>query len=170
VRFVAFVNEEPPFFQGPLMGSVVNARRARSRGDRIAGMVSLEMLGCFSDVERSQRYPFPLSLAYPTTGNFIAFVSDRRSREWLHLAIGAFRSSARIASEGAALPATTTGVGWSDHWAFWQAGYPALMVTDTSLFRYPEYHSPRDSPERLDFERMARVVEGLDALLEEVAR
>ena len=63
--------------------------------------------------------------------------------------------------EAAALPSLVPGVGWSDHWAFWQAGYPALMVTDTAPFRYPHYHLPSDTPDKLDYEDFARVVSGL---------
>lgn len=161
VRFVAFVNEEPPWFQTEEMGSLVYAHRAKKRGDKIVAMLALETIGCYTDQPGSQHYPAPFSLFYPDTGNFIAFVGNFRSRSLLRRAIGTFRATTPFPSEGVAAPEFITGVGWSDHWSFWQEGYPALMVTDTAPFRYPHYHEPEDTPEKLDYERMARVVAGL---------
>ncbi len=170
VRFVAFANEEPPFFQTGDMGSLVYARECRERGDNLVGMVSLETIGYYSEQSGSQQYPFPFQLLYPDTGNFLAFVGNVRSRGLLRDAIGAFREHAAFPSEGAAVPAFIPGVGWSDHWAFWQEGYPGIMVTDTAPFRYPYYHTERDTPEKLDYERMARAVGGLIAMSRELAR
>ncbi len=164
VRFVAFANEEPPFFQTENMGSRVYARLIRERGDNVIGMVSLETLGYYSDEPGSQKYPFPFQLLYPNEGNFLAFVGNVRSRSFLRDGIRAFREGVRFPSEGAAIPSFIEGVGWSDHWAFWQEGYPAFMVTDTALFRYPYYHTPEDTPDKLDFERFTRVVVGLEKM------
>jgi hypothetical protein len=161
VRFVAFANEEPPFFQTEDMGSLVYARHIRERGDNVIGMVSLETLGYYSDEPGSQQYPFPFQLLYPNEGNFLAFVSNVRSRRLLHKGIRAFRENTLFPSEGAAIPSAIVGVGWSDHWAFWQEGFPAFMVTDTALFRYPYYHTRSDTPDKLDFDRLSRVVVGL---------
>ncbi|MFQ5844315.1 MAG: M28 family peptidase [Planctomycetota bacterium] len=169
VRFVAFVNEEPPFFQTPDMGSLVYARRARERGEKIAGMLSLETIGCYSDADGSQRYPFPFSLFYPGTGDFIAFVGNLGSRSLVRRCIASFRSHTRFPSEGAAVPGWIPGVGWSDHWSFWKAGYPAVMITDTAPFRYAHYHAPSDTPDRLDYERMARVTAGVARVVTEIA-
>ena len=169
VRFVAFANEEPPHFQTDDMGSRVYARSCRERGDPIVAMLSLETIGYYSDTPGSQHYPLPLGLWYPSTGDFIAFVGNRRSRALVHTVIESFRRHTRFPSEGAALPEPIPGVGWSDHWSFWQEGYPALMVTDTAPFRYPHYHSPEDTPDKLDFDRYARVVAGLARVLEELA-
>jgi len=161
LRLVAFVNEEPPFFQTPAMGSWQYAHRCRERGENIAGMLSLETIGYFSDLPDSQMYPFPFSLFYPKTGNFIGFVGNSRSSRLVAQVTRLFREHASFPSEGAALPGAVTGIGWSDHWSFWQHGYPALMVTDTAPFRYSQYHMPGDTPDRIDFERMARVVDGV---------
>jgi hypothetical protein len=170
VRFVAFTNEEPPFFQTAAMGSLVNATAARTRGDRITAMISLETLGFYSDAEGSQTYPMGwLRLAYPERGNFIAFVGESRDRELVRRAIRAFRSSTPFPSEGAALPAFVPGVGWSDHWAFDRAGYPAFMVTDTATFRDRTYHTAGDDHEHLDYERMARVVSGILRVVADLA-
>jgi len=161
IRFVAFVNEEPPYFKTEEMGSLVHARQARKQGDKVIAMLALETIGCYSDLPKSQHYPAPFSLFYPDTGDFIAFVANPGSRDLLHRTIGAFRETTPFPSEGIAAPGWIEGICWSDHWSFWDAGYPALMVTDTAPFRYPHYHEPTDTPEKLDFERMARVVAGI---------
>lgn len=132
-------------------------------------MSSLETLGYYPDRPGSQRYPFPLGFFYPSEGNFVAFVSNLSYRARLHETIVAFRRHAAIPSEGVAAPAFIPGVDWSDHWSFWQAGYPAIMLTDTAPYRYPHYHSASDTPDRVDVERLARVVIGLRAMLGELA-
>jgi hypothetical protein len=169
LRFVAFVNEEPPFYHSDAMGSRQYARRSRERGETIAAMLSLETIGYYSDDPGSQHYPFPLGFFYPSTGNFVAFVSNLASRTLLHEALSGFRRHAGIPSEGVAAPALIPGVDWSDHWSFWQEGWPALMVTDTAVFRYPHYHSPEDTPDKVDYERLARVVTGLHGMIRELA-
>lgn len=170
LRFVAFVNEEPPWFQSENMGSLVYARRSRSRGEPIVAMLSLETMGWYSDEPLSQKYPPPLNLFYPNRGNFIGFVSNLSSRDLLRQVVGSFRQNTRFPSEGAALPSGIPGVGWSDHWAFWQAGYPGVMVTDTAPFRYPYYHTTADTPDKLHYDRLARVVEGVRHVIAELVR
>ena len=172
LRFVAFVNEEPPNFQTGQMGSFVYASRCKARGDQITGMISLETIGYFSDAPRSQIYPAPgLSLFYPTAGNFIGFVGNTGARAFLNRALGIFRQQAKLPSEGATLPAFIAGVAWSDQWAFWQCGYPAaIMITDTALFRYPHYHSSTDTPDKLEYDRFALVVSGLEKTIAELSR
>jgi len=166
LRFAFFVNEEPPRFQTPMMGSLVYARRCRVRGERVAAMLSLETLGCYSG---RQRYPFPFSFFYPAEGNFVGFVGNLSSRALVRRAIGAFRKQAAFPSEGVAAPAWLPGIGWSDQWAFWEQGYPAVMVTDTAPYRYPHYHKLSDVPDQVDFDGLARVVDGLAAVVEELA-
>ena len=170
LRFVAFTNEEPFHFQTKLMGSWVYADRCRARGDRITGMISLETIGYFSNAMNSQVYPLPgLGAIYPTTGNFIAFVGNVSSRALVRRALGSFRQHAMLPSEGAALPSRVPGVGWSDHWAFWEQGYSAMMITDTAPFRYPHYHTPDDTPDKVDYDRTARVVTGLARVVEDLS-
>jgi len=170
LRFVAFVNEEPPFYHSDAMGSRHYARRSKERGENILAMLSLETIGYYSDLPGSQRYPFPLGLFYPSTGNFIAFVSNLTSRALLHETLASFRRHAGIPSEGVAAPAFIPGVDWSDHWSFWREGWPALMVTDTAPYRYPHYHSAQDTPDKVDYERLARVVTGLHGMLRELVQ
>ncbi len=169
VRFVAFVNEEPPFYYSPEMGSLVNARAARDRGDRIQAMLALETIGHYSDRPGSQRYPFPLNLFYPDTANFIGFVGNLDSRELVRSAALSFRKHSSFPAESAAVPGWITGVGWSDHWSFWQAGYRAITVTDTAFYRYAHYHTARDTPDKVDYERTARVVAGLASVIADLA-
>jgi hypothetical protein len=161
LRLALFVNEEPPYFQTDLMGSLVYARECKARGDKVTSMISLETISCYSDQPKSQRYPPPFNLFYPSTGNFVAFVGNTDSAELVKSVVGTFRTDVKFPSEGAAVPGSIEGVGWSDHWSFWQCGYPALMVTDTAPFRYDHYHTADDTPDKLDYERTARVVEGL---------
>jgi hypothetical protein len=161
VRLVAFVNEEPPFFKGAEMGSNVYARAAAAAHDDVVAMLSLEMLGSYDPRPGSQSYPFPLRLFYPDTGDFIAFAGDLGARPLVRRATELFRAAARFPSQAVAAPAWVPGVDFSDHWSFRQAGFPAIMVTDTAFYRNPRYHEADDTPDTLDFDRMARVVRGL---------
>jgi Zn-dependent M28 family amino/carboxypeptidase len=170
VRFVAFANEEPPFFHTRNMGSYAYANNSRELGEQIIAMMSMDGLGFYSDEPRSQHYPVPgLGLLYPKTADFIGFVTRLRDRSLLNRVLGAFRENATINSEGATLPAFIPGVFWSDHWSFEQFRYPALMITDTAPFRYPFYHTAEDTPDKLDYGRMARVVSGLEAVVSDLA-
>lgn len=170
IRFVAFVNEERPFSYSSEMGSVVHAQASWERGDPITAMLSLETIGYFNDRPGTQHYPPPLSRLYPDRANFIGFIGNLRSISLVRRCTSAFRHHAAFPSEGAALPEGIEGVGWSDHWSFWQAGFPAVMVTDTAFFRYPHYHLESDTPDRLDYARIARVVHGLSAVIYDLAR
>ncbi len=169
IRFLAFANEEPPHFATPQMGSFRYAQRCRDRREKIVGMLSLETIAYFTDAPRSQQYPAMLDFIYPSVGNFIAFVSNLRSQRFLRRCVRQFRKHASVPCECGALPEMIAGVAWSDQWAFWQFGYPAVMVTDTALFRNPHYHSPTDMPETLDYERLARVVDGLEGMIEDLS-
>ena len=133
-------------------------------------MISLETIGYYSDEPASQQYPFPFSLFYPSVGNFIGFVGNLASRRLVRRVVSSFREHTSFPCEGTAVPGWITGIGWSDHWAFWKAGYPALMATDTALFRYPWYHTPQDTVDKIDFERMALVVAGLANVVEDLAQ
>jgi len=169
VKFVAFVNEEPPFFQSKYMGSWIYAKTARSRRENIIAMFSLETIGYYSNEKGSQRYPFPLGLSYPETGNFLAFVGNLRSKNLVYKSIETFRKKAAFPSEGIVAPQWMTGIGWSDQWAFWQENYPAIMITDTAPFRYKYYHTSEDTPEKLSYESFARAVSGLFHVIIELA-
>jgi Zn-dependent M28 family amino/carboxypeptidase len=169
LRFVFFVNEEPPYFQTGAMGSLVYARGCKDRKENVVAMYSLETMGYYSDEKGSQKYPPPLGFVYPSTGNFIAFVGNMGSGDLVRSSIGIFRKHVQFPSEGGALPGFIPGVGWSDHWAFWKAGYQAVMITDTAPFRYPHYHLATDTPDKVDYERLARVTTGIEKVIAEVS-
>jgi len=169
VRFVFFPNEEPPSFPTADMGSRHYATDARQRNDQIVAMLSIESIGYYDTEKGSQRYPFPLNLAYPDVGDFVGFVSNLRSRSLLVRALAAFRAHATLPTQGAAAPSWVPGVWWSDHWSFWREGYPAIMITDTAPYRNPFYHTPQDTPDKLDYDRMARVVHGLTHVVRAIA-
>src|SRR5205809_6226290 len=169
LRFVAFVNEEPPYFLSDEMGSFIYAGRCKTRGDKISAMISLETIGYFSDAPHSQTYPsLGLGLFYPKVGDFIGFVSNLPSRTLLHRVIALSREHAKFPSEGASLPGFIPGVSWSDQWSFWRQGYPGIMVTDTAPFRYPYYHSSSDTPDKLDYDRFTLVVSGMEKVIEDL--
>jgi len=169
IRLAAFTNEEPPFFLRRNMGSRVYASRSRSLNENIVGMLSLETMGYYSEAPNSQEYPFPFSFFYPHTANFIGFVGNIRSHRLVRFCLAAFRITTQFPSEGTAAPGWTTGIGWSDHWSFWPEGYRAIMVTDTAFFRYAHYHTRADTPEKIDYDRLARVTKGLAEVIVELA-
>jgi hypothetical protein len=170
IALVAFVNEEMPYSFTAECGAFQWARRAKALGEPVRAMFSLEMLGYFRDEPGSQRYPWPLSLIYPNRGDFIAFVGDLGARALVRKAIGLFRTSSSFPSEGIAAPAAIPGITASDHWSFRLHGFPALMITDTAYNRNPHYHRASDTPDTLDYERMARVTLGLAAMLRDFSR
>ncbi len=171
IRFIAFANEELPFYGTDEMGSRQAAKRSYDRNEHIVGMFSLEMLGYYSDEPDSQRYPRPLRYFYPDKANFIAFVSNLVSRGWLAESILAFRQRAEFPSEGLAVPEwLVPDIRRSDNAAFWEYGYPAIMITDTSNYRNRNYHNAGDVYRTLDYDRMARLVSGLTKMLETLAR
>lgn len=169
IRMVLFVNEEPPYFHTSKMGSRVWAEEAHRRGAKVIGMLSLETIGFYSDAPESQKYPFPMSAFYPDRGQFLGFIGNVESGDFVRDAVGTFREVATLPSEGAALPEHTTGVDWSDHASFWRFGWPAVMVTDTAPFRYPHYHTRHDRPDQVDAGALARAVVGLEHVVRSLA-
>ncbi len=161
VRFVAFVNEEPPFFFSGKQGSQRYAKAARKRGDDIRLMIALETIGYFRDEPGSQAYPPLFRYFYPNRANFISLVSNFRSRRLMRRLATAFRRSSDFPLEHVATFAAIPGVAWSDHLSFWRQGYKALMVTDTAFYRYPYYHTAEDTAEKLDYKGLAAITTGL---------
>ncbi len=161
VRFVFFVNEEPPFFLSEEMGSMQHAAEMKRQGHKVEGALVLETMGYYSDKPGSQQLPPGLEGQYPDTGNFIAFVGTIESSALVRQALAAFQGASDFPAQGLAAPAHTMGVTLSDHSSYDRHGYPALMITDTAFMRYPYYHTAQDTPDKLDYESMARVVEGL---------
>jgi hypothetical protein len=165
VKIVSFVLEEPPTFATRHMGSKVYARKARKDREKIDGMICLEMVGYFCDQPGCQSYPFPLMfMNYPKEGNFIGIVGNSNSRDLTRSLEQAFRRNP-------GLPVVTLTVplnGWilpsvrlSDHSAFWDESFKAVMVTDSAFYRNPHYHLSSDTMDKLDFRRMAELVASL---------
>ena len=161
LRFVAFVNEEPPLFHTEQMGSRLHARNARKRGDNIVAMLSLETLGSYSDRPGSQHYPLPFGAFYPDRANFLGVVGNLHSRTLVVTFLRHFMEATDFPVEGAATFGWIPGVDWSDHWSFWKEGYPAIMLTDTAPYRYAEYHTPEDLPDRINGPEFARAAHGI---------
>ena len=171
LRFVAFANEEQPFADTEDMGSQVYVQSLRAQEENVMAMYSLEMLGYYSDKPNSQNYPAPLRWFYPDTASFVAFVSNVRSSLLLLKSIRRFRHHSNIHAEGLIMPERLMpDIRRSDHASFWDAGYPALMVTDTSFYRNSNYHTVGDVARTLDYTKMAAVVAGLRGMLAEGAR
>lgn len=169
LRFVSFVNEEPPYFQTDQMGSRVYARMARQRGDDIRVMFALETMGYYSNEPGSQQYPPLFKWFYPDRGNFIGFISNIQSRPQLCQAVRAFRAHSDFPAQSCATWSRLPGIGWSDHHSFWMEGYPAIMITDTAPFRYEHYHTVLDTPDKLNYDLLARVTAGLTGMITALA-
>ncbi len=167
--FVAFANEEPPFFHTETMGSMVFARMLKKENRKIRGMIAFDTIGYYSDEPGSQNYPPPLDQYYPNKGNFIAFVSNMSSIDFLRDCIGTFRKNSALPSEGTAVPSFIPGSDWSDHWSFAKLGWNAVMVSNTALYRTPYYHSSQDTWEKLDYRRMALLTDGMKKIIGKIA-
>lgn len=165
VRFVAFTNEEYPFFWSAKMGSFLYARRCRVKGERITGMIALETLGYYRDEKGSQTYPIPVLGLLPDRGDFLFFVGRMSSRDFIASSLGSFRRDALMPSRGIAAFDCFEDISRSDNYCFDLNGYQSFMVTDTANFRNPNYHRASDLPATIDRERYTRVVAGLRDML-----
>jgi Peptidase family M28 len=162
VELAAYALEELPVFGTREMGSVVHARSLRATGARVRGMICLEMIGFFSKDPTSQRFPIELlGLFYPRQGDFIAVVGRVLDGPFVRRVKRSMRSASELPVYSINAPRSLPGVDLSDHASFWEAGYPAVMVTDTAFYRNERYHTVEDTPDTLDFVAMARVVDGL---------
>jgi hypothetical protein len=173
IRFVAFANEEPPYFRTDDMGSRVHAARLKQAGARVTAMLSLETIGFYSSAPQSQKSPTSLpagSGQFPGVGDFVALVGNPETKPLIDTARAAWeKAGLGVKSLPVILPESIDGVDWSDHASFWRAGYPALMITDTAPYRYPHYHLPTDTPDKIDFERFTEAVKGIKAVVERLA-
>jgi Zn-dependent M28 family amino/carboxypeptidase len=171
VDLVAYTLEEPPYFRSANMGSRVHADSLRSEGVRVRAMISLEMIGYFSDAEESQTYPVGLLKAfYPSRGNFIAVIGRFGRGSLVRRVKRAMTQATELPVYSINAPRAIPGVDFSDHLNYWNAGYEAAMITDTAFYRNPHYHAATDTPDTLDYKRMAMVVEGVRAAVLELAR
>ena len=170
LRFVFFVNEEPPFFQTDKMGSLVYAKHLKKNGQQIAAMISVESVGYFSKRPGSQELPEGAPGPVPRSGDFIAVVGNEKSAPLVELVHHGLSSGEGLSVIPRVRPESAVGVGWSDHWSFWQIGAPAVMITDTAGFRNPHYHRASDLPDTLNYGQMARVVLGMERVIVKLAK
>ena len=170
IRFALFVNEEPPYFRTEAMGSLNYARALAQRNERVAAMYSLETIGFYSSEPGSQVYPVPFGLIFPDRGDFVAFVGMLGSRALVWETVRSFRSHTAFPTIGGVAPGFIPGIGWSDHWAFAEQGFQAVMITDTAPFRYPHYHRASDTADKVDAEKVARVVKGIERVIRDLAQ
>lgn len=161
IRIVFYANEELPWGKTPEMGSWQHAKMLKDRQEPVLGMLALETLGHFSDRPGSQKFPFPFGLLYGDRGDFVAFVGMLKGRGFVHTLVRSFRKVSTVPSIGGVAPRAIEGIDLSDHWAYDQFGFPAAMVTDTAPFRNPYYHQRYDTPDKVDYEMLAQVTEGL---------
>lgn len=170
IQLVAFTLEEAPFFRSRFMGSHIYAQSLKQRGIDVEGVICLEMIGYFTDAPESQLFPLPFfRWMYPTKGNFIIIVGNMRSRSFLNRVKSGFKKGTDLPVESISAIPLVIGIDFSDHRSFWKLNYDAVMVTDTAFYRNPQYHGMGDTPEILDYERMAKVVLGLKSSIEELA-
>ena len=166
VELVAYTNEEPPFFRTPYMGSAVHARSLTESGKRASLMLSLECIGYFSDAPGSQDHPVRLLNAiYPTTGNFISLVGYYQDGDVARQVKAAMKSASDLPVYSINAPGFVVGVDFSDHLNYWNEGFVGMMVTDTAFYRNKAYHTPQDTADRLNYRRMAKVVDGVRAVV-----
>jgi len=163
--FVAFVNEEPPFFRTPKMGSAHFAKKLTDERKNIVAMASLETIGYYDPRKGMQHYPPLFGFFYPSEANFIAVVGNLGSFKLVQKFKRYFQEESDFHVESLAAPGIVPGVDWSDQRSFWKYGYQAVMITDTAPYRYPYYHGPEDFPDKIKYPQMTQVVEGLSQVI-----
>lgn len=171
IELVAFTLEEPPFFREEQMGSAVHAESMRRGTRKVRAMLALEMIGYFTDQPNTQDFPHPLlRLFYSTTGNYAAVIGNFSGIGLTRKVKRAMRAGGNLPVYSLNGPALLPGVDFSDHRSYWARGIPAVMVTDTAFYRNPHYHTPEDTADKLDYVRMAEVVNGVRHAVLELAK
>ncbi|MGK7368949.1 MAG: M28 family peptidase [Candidatus Halalkalibacterium sp. M3_1C_030] len=171
VELVSYPLEEPPYFYTRNMGSFVHANSLKEKRIKVRAMLALEMIGYFKDEPGSQTYPlFLLRPFYPSKGNFIAVVGKMFQRKIVRTIRETMREATPLPVESINAPRLLPGIALSDHLNYWWAGYQAAMITDTAFYRNPNYHTPLDTPDTLDYKRMAYVVDGVRACIPVLAQ
>ncbi|MDI6686810.1 MAG: M28 family peptidase [Desulfobacterales bacterium] len=167
IQFVAFALEEPPAYRTKNMGSYHYAQMLNKGRHKVFGMICLEMIGYFVDRPHSQEFPLPfMEKRFSDKGNFIAAVGNLRSRKFTEMVKEGFKEGTDIPIFSYNALPIVIGIDLSDHWSFYQFGYPAVMITDTAFYRNPYYHTAKDIHDTLDYEKMAKVVYGVKAAIE----
>ena len=159
--FVTYCLEEPPFFRTPDMGSAVHARSLLPVRQDIIGMICLEMIGYYSDKPGSQDIPLKdMRRVFPDTGNFIIVAGRSHQKAFAERITALIREKCSVTAYTVTDPRVNELLELSDHLNYWNCGFNAVMVNDTSMLRNKNYHEVEDTIEKLDFEKMAEVVTG----------
>ncbi len=164
--YVAFSTEEPPFFGTRDMGSGRFVERLVERKIAVDIMVALDLVGYYDPTPGAQRFPLPgLGLLYPRTGDFVAVVGDTGAGRWIRQLKLGLMAACNLPVHSFRAPRSIDGVDWSDHRSFRDLGLPGVLVTDTAFLRNPHYHAASDTPDTLDYDRMAELVRCFHGLL-----
>ncbi|WP_299568888.1 M28 family peptidase [uncultured Pedobacter sp.] len=162
IDLVAYTLEEPPYFRTEHMGSYVHAKYLAEHQTNVFGMLSVEMIGYFKDEKKSQEYPLGiLSWFYGSKGNYITLVNKFSKGKFARQFSNNFKKTRTISTKKFTGPKALPGIDFSDHLNYWNFGYSALMITDTSFYRNKNYHKKTDKLETLDINRMAKVIDGI---------
>ena len=162
LEFVAYTLEEQPHFNSQSMGSQVHAARLVKDKVPLKLMISVEMIGYFRDEPDTQRFPMAfLKPLYPGRGNFIGVVGQLLERGAVKRVKSLMQKASPLPVYSLNAPTFLPEAGFSDHKSYWDVGLPAVMITDTAFLRNPNYHKPTDTPDTLDYTRMADVVRGI---------
>jgi len=171
IDLVAYSTEEPPYFGSHEMGSYVHSKFLSDNKINVFGMVCLEMIGFFKDEKKSQSYPIKLlSLFYGKRANYITLVKKIGSGKFARKFARKYKSAKTIRAKKFTGPPSIEGLDWSDHLSYWELGFSALMITDTSFYRNKNYHRPTDTMETLDIKRMAKVIDGVFVTLTKMSK
>jgi len=171
VKFIAFVNEERPFFKTKDMGSYVYARQAHENKENIKAVIALDSIGYYRNEPNSQRYPPFFGIFYPNKGNFICVAGNFSSKWLIKKIVSIFKKKKYFPIESFIGPSSVPGVDYSDHWSFWQEGYlSAVVISDTAFYRNPHHHADSDTYQTLDYKSLARVCEGLEEVLTDLTK
>ncbi|WP_340105570.1 M28 family peptidase [Rhodohalobacter sp. 8-1] len=171
VELVSYPLEEPPYFYTKKMGSYIHAKSLKDEAVNVKAMIALEMIGYFSDDEGSQSYPLSLLRPfYPSVGNYIAVVGKMFQKGLVRKVKKAMKGVASLPVESINAPKLVPGIAFSDHLNYWRHGFPAVMITDTAMYRNPNYHSPTDTAGTLNYRKMAQVVDGVKESVQKLAK
>jgi Zn-dependent M28 family amino/carboxypeptidase len=162
IDLVAYTLEEPPFFRSKFMGSFVHAKSLSDSKIKVKAMICLEMIGYFSESDKSQRFPLSiLKLFYPSKGNFIAVVGNFTNYSLVKKIKRYIIEGSNVETYSINAPSFIPGIDFSDHLNYWKHNYDAVMITDTAFYRNDNYHEYTDTFETLNFDKMAEVVKGI---------
>jgi len=162
IQLVFYTLEEPPYFRTEKMGSYIHASSLKKKKQKVKIMIALDMIGYFSDDKDSQHFPVPLlDKIYPNQGNFIAIVGNLSNMGAVRTIKHSFKTATDLPVYSFNSPRFVPGIDFSDHLNFWDLDYPAVLITDTSFNRNLAYHTEHDTADKLDYEKMAKVVQAL---------